>query len=86
MFAITFHYSDPLIPFQFDTGFEGWIWVLIASVPDFCIFLLFLGRCLYSLHSMIFLSLWVTHVDIRCLANRSSIIFPFETVRSNYAY
>ena len=21
-------------------GFEGWIWVLIASVPDFCYFLL----------------------------------------------
>ena len=38
------------MPFQFDTvlnfGFEGWIWVLIASVPDLCILLTFIIRVL----------------------------------------
>ena len=31
-------YFDYLYFFIFQFGFEGWIWVLIASVPGLCIF------------------------------------------------
>ena len=30
-----------IIPYHFDFGFEGWMWVLIASVPGLCILFTF---------------------------------------------
>ena len=45
---IAAHSVDHMLSLYFDCdlifsrfGFEGWIWVLIASVPDLCIFFTF---------------------------------------------
>ena len=39
MFSFVFRLFVILVIFRF--GFEGWIWVLIALDPDFCILLTF---------------------------------------------
>ena len=41
MFSFVFYLFVILVISRFD--FEGWIWVLIASVPDFCILFTFIN-------------------------------------------
>ena len=43
MFSLYFDFFVILVISCF--GFEGWSWVLIASVPDLCIFFTFKERC-----------------------------------------
>ena len=34
-------------------GFEGWIWVLIASVPDLCILFTFKGYSFFLIYALL---------------------------------
>ena len=46
MFSLYFDYFVILVISRFD--FEGWIWVLIASVPDICILFTFINIYEYA--------------------------------------
>ena len=49
MFSLYFDYWVFVILVVFHFGFGGWIWDLIASVPDLCILFTVRSICLYRI-------------------------------------